>query len=85
MRCWGGNDQGQLGDGSTTPRSGPVTVSNDAGTGPLTGITASSPARSTPAPSRATGQVRCRGDNAFGALGDGTTTSRTRPVPVLAG
>lgn len=85
MRCWGGNDQGQLGDGSTTPRSGPVTVSNDAGTGPLTGITAIVAGEEHSCALKSNGQVRCRGDNAFGALGDGTTTSRTRPVPVLAG
>ncbi len=82
VRCWGDNDQGQLGDGTTTPRSRPVTVTNDAGTGPLTGVAAVSAGEQHTCALKSNGQVRCWGDNSTGQLGDGTTTDRLRPVTV---
>ncbi len=72
--CWGANDLGQLGDGTTVPSSVPVRISDLAldgarGRGHTCGVTAS-------------GAVYCWGDNASGQLGDGTTAPSLVPVPV---
>src|SRR2546426_71880 len=74
--CWGENDVGQLGDGTTTNRSSPVPVAGgvrfagvSAGSGHACGVTAA-------------GAAYCWGENDVGQLGDGTTTNRSSPVPV---
>ncbi len=83
--CWGSNDHGQLGDGTTTDRASPVLVA-----GGLTFSAVSAGGNHTcgviytgvyypPAP------VYCWGSNAHGQLGDGTTTDRTSPVAVAGG
>jgi alpha-tubulin suppressor-like RCC1 family protein len=74
--CWGANDRGQLGDGTTVNKSVPTAVS---GAPVFTSIVAglrSSCGRGT------TGAVQCWGWNGFGQLGDGTTTNQTSPVTV---
>jgi alpha-tubulin suppressor-like RCC1 family protein len=78
VRCWGANDAGELGNGSTVNSSVPVAVSG------LTGG-ASAIALGSPHSCALTteGGVMCWGDNEFGQLGDGTTTRRTTPVDVL--
>jgi alpha-tubulin suppressor-like RCC1 family protein len=74
--CWGGNDRGQLGDGTNTLRPDPV------------GVLALSDAVDIAVGYRfscaalATGEVRCWGENTFRQLGDGTTLNSDRPVPV---
>ena len=80
--CWGDNGEGQLGLGTAdqaahstpAPVSGVVVFASlSAGLGSHTcGLTS-------------TGSAFCWGANAFGALGDGTTTSRFSPVPVSGG
>jgi alpha-tubulin suppressor-like RCC1 family protein len=80
VRCWGDNNYGQLGDGTTTNRSTPTTVP---GLGRVAGLSAGSEhtcAR------LGDGTVRCWGRNS-GRLGDGTGMSRTSPteVPDLGG
>jgi len=84
--CWGANDWGNLGDGTTTARSRPVAVSNPTGTGPLTGVAAISvhveALNESTCAVLTSGQARCWGDNFDGDLGDGTTTQRLRPVAV---
>ena len=76
MSCWGENNAGQLGDGSTSDRRVPVAVvsgttftSIAAGSGHTCGVTAG-------------GEAYCWGQNFNGQLGDGTTVNRTTPVHV---
>jgi len=76
--AWGSNSSGQLGDGTTIDRLDPVAVHNLTGTGvfALAGGQAHSLAIT------ADGTVWAWGQNAFGQLGDGTTTDRLEPVPI---
>jgi alpha-tubulin suppressor-like RCC1 family protein len=76
--CWGGNANGQLGDGSVSsirPSASPVL-----GLPPVTHI--ASTAYATCAVDT-TGDVWCWGRGSDGELGDGTTVVR-QPVPVMA-
>jgi alpha-tubulin suppressor-like RCC1 family protein len=79
--CWGGNDSGELGDGTTT---GPSTCNYLYGTeycsaspigvsGISTATQASAGANHTCA-TLASGHIACWGDNGYGELGDGATT-----------
>jgi alpha-tubulin suppressor-like RCC1 family protein len=77
--CWGSNDFGQLGDGTTTDTSTPTAVSGGLSFTSLSthgefacGLTAN-------------GQAYCWGHNDFGQLGDGTTTDSPVPVTVSGG
>ena len=77
MQCWGYNDYGQLGDGSTTDRSTPVPVS-----GLGSGVIALAAGDAHTCALTAAGGVQCWGYNGYGQLGDGSTTNRLTPVPV---
>ncbi len=76
VRCWGLNEHGQLGDGSTSNSSVPVEVQGLAPniSAVLAGLEHTC--------ILANGGVKCWGQNAFGQLGDGTTEDRTVPVQV---
>jgi len=76
--CWGLNDNGQLGDGTTTERSSPAVVSG----GPFSSVAAGG---SHTCALTSAGAAYCWGANDKGQLGDGTTTMRTSPVPVSGG
>jgi alpha-tubulin suppressor-like RCC1 family protein len=82
--CWGSNESGQLGNGTTTPSTTPVPV-----TGLSSGVTAVSVgtdaegSRGFACAITAGGGVVCWGSNTTGNLGDGTTTGRLTPVPVV--
>ncbi len=77
LKCWGDNRYGQLGIGSTTAARTPVTVPGlDNGVADVTAGPRHACVRMT------TGGASCWGDNAFGQLGDGTTTRRLTPVAV---
>jgi alpha-tubulin suppressor-like RCC1 family protein len=77
VECWGNNEFGQLGMGTSgPPRPSPEVVSE------LSGVqTISSGYRSTCA-ARSTGIAVCWGANAFGQLGDGTTEPQLLPSDV---
>jgi alpha-tubulin suppressor-like RCC1 family protein len=77
--AWGHNNDGQLGDGTTTDRATPVQVVG------LTGVQAVSAGGSySVALKSADGSVWAWGINNTGQLGDGTTTTRKKPVQVLS-
>ena len=71
--CWGRNDKGQIGDGTTRDQSSPTAVSGglsftqiDAGDRHICGIISN-------------GTAYCWGQNNDGELGDGTTSDRQGP------
>ncbi len=73
---WGLNTSGQLGDGSTTPRSSPVSV---AGAHSFTSIYANTTGT---VARKADGTVWAWGLGTNGQLGDNTVTSKSSPVSV---
>jgi alpha-tubulin suppressor-like RCC1 family protein len=77
--CWGENENGQLGNGSTTDAVAPIAVS-----GGFQFKSISAGYRHTCAITTA-GAAYCWGDNALGQLGDGTTTDRFTPRAVSGG
>ncbi|OGT41708.1 MAG: hypothetical protein A3F13_03015 [Gammaproteobacteria bacterium RIFCSPHIGHO2_12_FULL_40_19] len=76
IQCWGANESGQLGNGTTTNSLAPVTVSG------LSGVIAISGGSAHVCALLNTGAVKCWGLNTSGQLGNGTTTTSTTPVDV---
>jgi alpha-tubulin suppressor-like RCC1 family protein len=84
VRCWGSNDYGRLGTGSSDEYlSIPTTVLNPEGTGPLTDVVQVSVGNRHACAVLQNGEGRCWGANYSGQLGNGTDVSSTRPVAVL--
>jgi alpha-tubulin suppressor-like RCC1 family protein len=76
--CWGRNDSGQLGDGTTTDRDAPVQVKGL--TGNVTALAASS--RHTCA--IADGSLHCWGSDLWGQLGSNALGDSFVPADVLS-
>ena len=76
IKCWGENNAGQLGDGTTTSDGWAVDVSG------ITTATSIALGASHSCALLTGGTIKCWGDNGFGELGDGTATQRTTPVDV---
>jgi alpha-tubulin suppressor-like RCC1 family protein len=77
--AWGDNSGGQVGDGTTEPRPVPVLVSMPP---TMTGVIAIAAGVNHSLALTSDGTVWAWGANAIGQLGDGTTETRTAPVPV---
>jgi alpha-tubulin suppressor-like RCC1 family protein len=72
LYCWGQNDLGQIGDGTTVDKDRPTFVGNDyvhvdSGFGQSCGL-------------KSDNTLYCWGSNFSGAVGDGTTTHKTSPT-----
>ena len=90
--CWGGNEDGELGDGTSTgPQPceyGPCSYTPVAVSGLSSGVTAitsgggSGDSGFHTCALTSAGAVYCWGDNSYGELGDGTTTDSDTPVAV---
>lgn len=76
--CWGRNDHGQLGDGTTEQRQVPVEI-----TALGFDVLALSLATDYSCALKVGGAVWCWGNNSKGQLGDGTLVSRSTPSEVL--
>jgi alpha-tubulin suppressor-like RCC1 family protein len=77
VQCWGGNDDGQLGDGTSVTRGGAAPVLGISDAIEIAAGGSHTCAR------HADGAVSCWGRNNFGQLGDGTRVWRLRPVTVV--
>jgi alpha-tubulin suppressor-like RCC1 family protein len=75
--CWGRNERGQLGDGTTTSSATPVNV-----LGIPEQIESMSSRDQTTCAVTVSGALYCWGGNEAGQLGVGDTTARSRPVRV---
>jgi alpha-tubulin suppressor-like RCC1 family protein len=77
--CWGWNDAGQLGDGTTTVQPNPVPVQVS---GHATGWAAVSAGYQHTCAVKTDGTLWCWGENTYGQLGDGTPGDSLVPVQV---
>lgn len=75
LRCWGANDSGELGNGTTAGSATPV----DTG---LAGVSGASAGTQHTCAALTDGSARCWGANPDGRLGTGDTTPRTSPAAV---
>lgn len=76
--CWGLNQDGQLGNGTTDPSTSPTQVSN------LSNVVAIATGGDHSCALRADNTVSCWGNDWSGAVGDGNTSGvRTSPTPVI--
>ncbi len=78
VQCWGQNNNGQLGDGTTVSSPLPVTVSGISNAREVSAGNTHSCAVLT------SGAIQCWGNNGDGQLGNNTTTRSSLPVTVSA-
>ena len=79
VSCWGNNSNGQLGDGTTTNRDSPTTVTSLGDGRTAIDIAAGNYHTCVILDN---GSVSCWGDNSAGQLGDGTYQNQTTPTLV---
>jgi uncharacterized protein YjdB len=79
VKCWGDNWTGQLGSGTWVNTSPAVDVK-----GLTSGVTAITSGIQFSCALLSGGSVKCWGANNYGQLGDGTTTNRNVPTPVVS-
>ena len=80
VKCWGSNQLGQLGDGTTSPTAAARPVSGLANAIDIACGSSFSCAVVGAAPGDPAGAVRCWGNGTSGQLGDGAGTSASTPV-----
>ncbi len=78
VKCWGNNNDGQLGDGTSHDRNTPVDV-----VGLTSGVKAIAAGWSHACALTTAGSMTCWGSNHEGQLGDGTGNTRKGPVDVV--
>jgi alpha-tubulin suppressor-like RCC1 family protein len=78
VKCWGENEDGQLGDGSTVDKNTPVDVM-----GLARGVRAIAAGGYHTCAVTSTGRVLCWGDNSQGQLGNGAEADKTGPSAVI--
>jgi alpha-tubulin suppressor-like RCC1 family protein len=82
VQCWGNNDRGQLGNGTTVNSSVPTQVSGLSAATGISAVGAYPWGGEHTCAVLASGEVMCWGANSSGQLGDGTTFDRSAPVLV---
>jgi alpha-tubulin suppressor-like RCC1 family protein len=82
VRCWGYNENGQLGDGSEDDSTTAVTVRNASDTGPLQNVVQLALGDYHSCALLTNKQVRCWGKGDYGALGGGDFDDSSLPVTV---
>jgi alpha-tubulin suppressor-like RCC1 family protein len=76
-KCWGANENGELGDGTQTERHVPVDVS-----GLASGVASIAAGQGHTCARTSGGGVKCWGSNGWGQVGDGSGSDRLTPVDV---
>ena len=82
LKCWGANNYGQVGDGTTTARATPTTI--DVG-GAVGLLAAGGGGGHTCAYVTTSALLKCWGQNDFSQLGDGTSIMRITPTTINVG
>jgi alpha-tubulin suppressor-like RCC1 family protein len=82
VECWGDDSSGQVGDGNVTPDVGVLVPTAVAGVARATEIGVGEEFSCALVQDDAGTDVLCWGDNAYGQLGDGSTTPSPTPLQV---